>query len=173
MLRWIMTAALALAALPASAQPFPSRPVHVSSPMRRAAPATWSRASSPTSCGPALGQTVVVENRAGASGAIGATAVLQFAARRSHICCRADRRDRRQPVLDEGATYEPKDLVPVALATVVPLRSRCLASAPYATMADMLKAIAASAKAILFASAGTGTPGHLAGEICRRASPGS
>jgi tripartite-type tricarboxylate transporter receptor subunit TctC len=44
--------------------------------------------------------------------------------------------------------------------------------APYATVPDLLKA-AQSPKGLLFASAGTGTPGHFAGEVLKRESRGN
>jgi tripartite-type tricarboxylate transporter receptor subunit TctC len=69
-------------------------------------------------------------------------------------------------------TYEPKDLVPIALATVVPLALAVPGSAPYTTMDGMLKAMHTSGKQFSFASAGTGTPGHLAGEYLSAKLPG-
>ena len=72
----------------------------------------------------------------------------------------------------KGLTYDPKDLMPVALATVVPLALAVPGKAPYATMAEMLKVMQASGKQFSFASAGTGTPGHLAGEYLSAKLPG-
>jgi len=62
--------------------------------------------------------------------------------------------------------------MPVALATVVPLALSVPASAPYATLADMLKTLSSSDKKFSFASAGTGTPGHIAGEYLSAKLPG-
>jgi tripartite-type tricarboxylate transporter receptor subunit TctC len=62
--------------------------------------------------------------------------------------------------------------MPVALATVVPLALSVPASAPYSTLADMLKTLASSDKKFSFASAGTGTPGHIAGEYLSAKLPG-
>ena len=62
--------------------------------------------------------------------------------------------------------------MPVALATVVPLALTVPGKAPYATMAEMLKAMQASGKPFSFASAGTGTPGHFAGEYLSAKLPG-
>ena len=64
----------------------------------------------------------------------------------------------------KGLTYEPdKDLQAVALLTIVPLALVIPAAAPYSTLPDMLKA--ATGRGLSFASAGTGTPGHFAGEL--------
>ena len=72
----------------------------------------------------------------------------------------------------KGLGYDPKDLAPVALATVVPLGLTVPGKAPHASLAEMLKAIEASGKPFSFASAGTGTPGHLAGEYLSAKLPG-
>jgi tripartite-type tricarboxylate transporter receptor subunit TctC len=72
----------------------------------------------------------------------------------------------------KGLTYDPKDLLPVALATIVPLALVVPSSAPYSTLAEMLKAVQASGKPFTFASAGTGTPGHFAGEYLSAKMPG-
>jgi tripartite-type tricarboxylate transporter receptor subunit TctC len=62
--------------------------------------------------------------------------------------------------------------MPVALATVVPLGLTIPGKAPYSTMTEMLKVMQSSGKQFSFASAGTGTPGHLAGEYLSAKLPG-
>jgi tripartite-type tricarboxylate transporter receptor subunit TctC len=64
-----------------------------------------------------------------------------------------------------GLPYDPdKDLQPVALVTVVPLALVVPADATYSTVAEMF---AVAQIPLTFASAGTGTPGHLAGELLK------
>jgi tripartite-type tricarboxylate transporter receptor subunit TctC len=72
----------------------------------------------------------------------------------------------------KSLNYEPKDLVPVALATVVPLALTVPGKITHASLGDMIKAIESSGKPLSFASAGTGTPGHLAGEYLSAKLPG-
>ena len=68
-------------------------------------------------------------------------------------------------IRDSG--YNPdKDLQPVALAAVVPLALVVPAKAPYSTMQEFL-AFLKTGKSITFASAGSGTPGHFAGELLK------
>ena len=114
----------------------------------------------------------MVENRAGASGAIGATAVLNAAPDGHTLLVGQTAEIVVNQYWIKGLTYDPKDLMPVALATVVPLALTIPGKAPYATMAEMLKAIQTSGKPFSFASAGTGTPGHLAGEYLSAKLPG-
>src|ERR1043166_110221 len=77
MFRCIVAAAFALSTLPAPAEPFPSRPLHLIVAYSPGGTGDVVARIVADKLGPALGQTVLVENRAGASGAIGATAVLQ------------------------------------------------------------------------------------------------
>ena len=109
--------------------------------------------------GAALGQSVVVENRAGASGAIGTQSVVA-AAPDGHTLLVGQT---AEIVVDQywikGLGYDPKDLAPVALATVVPLGLTVPGKAPHASLVEMLKAIAASGKPFSFASAGPARPG--------------
>jgi len=67
----------------------------------------------------------------------------------------------------KGLSYNAeKDLMPIALASVVPLALVVPAKAPYSTMAELAKALAEK-QPLTFASAGTGTPGHFAGEFLK------
>jgi tripartite-type tricarboxylate transporter receptor subunit TctC len=114
----------------------------------------------------ALGQSVVVENRAGASGAIGTQAVVAAAADGHTLLLGQTGEIAINPHWSKTAGYDPdKDLMPVALATTVPLALVVPGKAAYSTVADMLKASAA--RPLAFASAGIATPGHFAGEVLK------
>jgi tripartite-type tricarboxylate transporter receptor subunit TctC len=113
-----------------------------------------------------LGQSVVVENRAGDSGAIGAQSVVSAPADGHTLLIGQPAEVAINPHWIKGLSYDPdRDLQPVALATTVPLALVIPAGAPYATVAGMIKA--AEARPLTFASAGTGTPGHFAGELLK------
>ncbi len=172
MFRCIVAAAFAIAALPALAEPFPSRPIHVIVAYSPGGTGDVVARIVADKLGPALGQTVLVENRAGASGAIGATAVLQAPADGHTLLLGQTGEVVVNPYWMTSLTYEPKDLQPVALATVVPLGLAIPGKAPYATMAEFFAAMKDSGKQFSFASAGTGTPGHLAGEYLSAKLPG-
>lgn len=164
-------AALALS-LPAAADTFPSRPIRLIVAYSAGGTGDVVARIIGDKLGTALGQPIVVENRAGASGAICATLVLN-APPDGHTLLVGQT---AEIVVNQhwlkGLSYDPKELMPVALATVVPLALAIPGTAPYASMADMLKAINASGKPFTFASAGTGTPGHFAGEYLSAKMPG-
>ncbi len=172
MFRWTMVAALAIAALPAHAQTFPSKTVHLIVAYAPGGTGDVVARIIADKLGPALGQTVVVENRAGASGAIGATSVVNAVPDGHTLLVGQTGEIVVNQFWIKGITYDPQALEPVALATVVPLALAIPGKAPYASMAEMFKAMQAPGKQFSFASAGTGTPGHLAGEYLSAKLPG-
>ncbi len=113
-----------------------------------------------------LGQSVVVENRAGASGSVGTRNVVTAAPDGHTLLVGQTGEIAITPNWGKGTGYHPdKDLSPVALATVVPLALVSPAKAGFKTVDDLVKA--AQGKAMSFASSGTGTPGHFAGELLK------
>lgn len=162
----------ALTTLPALAQSFPSKPVHLIVAYAPGGTGDLVARIIADKLGAALGQTAVVENRAGASGAIGTTSVVNAAPDGHTLLVGQTAEIVVNQFWIKGLTYDPQALEPVALATVVPLALVVPAKAPYATMAEMFKAMQTSGKQFSFASAGTGTPGHLAGEYLSARLPG-
>src|SRR5262249_1062638 len=82
------------------------------------------------------GQSVVVEKRAGASGAIGAHSVATAAPDGYTLLVGQTGEMAVNQHWLKGLNYDPdKDLVPIALAAVVPLALVVPAKAPYSTMA--------------------------------------
>ena len=161
-----LSAALVAAALPAWAQTFPSRPVHLVVSYAPGGTGDIVARLISDKLAAALGQTVVVENRAGASGSIGAQSVVSATPDGHTLLVGQPAEVAINQHWIRGLGYDPiNDLQPVALATVVPLALVIPAAAPYATVADMLKA--SKARGLSFASAGTGTPGHFTGELLK------
>jgi tripartite-type tricarboxylate transporter receptor subunit TctC len=115
----------------------------------------------------ALGQNVVVENRAGATGAIGTQAVVS-APPDGHtlLLGQTGEISINEHWIKNLAYNTERDLQPVALASVVPLALVVSSNARYATMDELAKMLS-SKKPLTFASAGTGTPGHFAGEFLK------
>jgi tripartite-type tricarboxylate transporter receptor subunit TctC len=161
-----LAAGLASTALPAFSQSYPSGPVHLI--VAYAAGGTGdvvARTVAPK-LSIALGQNVIVENRAGASGAIGARSVVAAPPDGLTLLVGQTAEVAINQHWLKGINYDPdKDLLPVALLAVVPLALVVPAQAPYSTMPEFLAALK-TAK-LTFASAGTGTPGHFAGEFLK------
>jgi len=120
----------------------------------------------------ALGQPVVVENRAGASGAIGTLAVARAAPDGHTLLLGQTAEISINQYWVKGLAYDAqKDLEPIALGALVPLGLAVPTKAPYATMKDFWAAL--PKEKISFASAGTGTPGHFAGEVLKLKTKGN
>lgn len=162
----LLAAAIAAIAQPAGAQGFPGRTVHLVVSYAPGGTGDIVARLISDRLAAALGQTVVVENRAGASGSIGAQSVVSAAPDGHTLLVGQPAEVAINQHWIKGLTYDPdKDLQPVALATIVPLALVIPGTAPYATVPDMLKA--AATRGLSFASAGTGTPGHFAGELLK------
>ena len=164
----VMAAYAVLCAVqPGIAQTYPTRPVHIIVAYSAGGTGDVVARLLSDKLGAALGQGIVVENRAGASGAIGARAVA-IAAPDGYTLLLGQTGEisiNQHWLKDIG--YDPdKDLQPVALAAVVPLALVVPAKAPYSTMQEFL-AFLKTGKSITFASAGSGTPGHFAGELLK------
>jgi tripartite-type tricarboxylate transporter receptor subunit TctC len=115
-----------------------------------------------------IGQPVVVENRPGAGGTLGARDVANATPDGSIMTVAQTPEIAINPYFLKDAGYDPlKDLQPIALTGVVPLALVVPANAPYSTMAEMAAFLRSTDKALTFASAGVGTPGHIAGELMK------
>jgi tripartite-type tricarboxylate transporter receptor subunit TctC len=162
----LIAPALAAVAGPACAQTYPTRTVHVVVPYAAGGTGDIVARVVADKLTGALGQTVVVENRPGASGAIGSKNVASAAPDGHTLLVGQTGEMAINQHWNKGLGYDPdKDLQPVALATIVPLALVVPGKASYSTVAEMLKT--SRTRGLTFASAGTATPGHFAGEVLK------
>ncbi len=111
--------------------------------------------------------TVVVENRAGAGGNIGLDLVSKAKADGYTLGMGQTANLAINPTLYPKMPYDAvKDFAPVALVAAQPVVLIVRQDAPYKSLADLVAA--AKAKQLSMASAGTGTVGHLTGEMFQR-----
>ncbi len=115
---------------------------------------------------PGLGQTVVVDNRAGAGGAIGADAVARAAPDGYTILQGTGSTHGTNPAVNKKLPYDPiKDFDPIVMIARTPY---ILVAHP-AIAANTVRELVALAKAqprkINFASYGSGSSNHLAAEL--------
>ena len=170
-IRWMpvlsICALLAAAAPPAAAQFYPARPVHLIVAYSAGGTGDVIARLIADKLGAALGQSVVVENRPGASGSVGAHAVTAALPDGHTLLLGQTGEISINQHWLKNIGYDPdKELQPVALAAVVPLALVVPAKAPYSTMQDYLTFLK-SGKPTTFASAGLGTPGFFAGELLK------
>jgi len=110
-----------------------------------------------------LGQVVVVDNRAGAGGAIGGRAVATARPDGRTLLYAAAAVVSVLPLLP-NAPYAFEDLVPLARVTSNPHLLAIRAGLPYRDIGAMVAFARANPERVVFASSGAGTAVHLAGE---------
>lgn len=108
-----------------------------------------------------IGTTVIVENKPGASGAIGAAQVAKAKPDGSILLVTFDSHA-VNPALQPLAFDTEKDLEPVMLVGTAPYVVACHPSRPFKTFADVVAAAKTNPGKITYASVGSGTLSHLA-----------
>ena len=163
----LITLALAAAAPLAGAQAYPSRPIRLVVPF---GPGTTTDIVSRVyaeALSRALGQNVVVENKAGAGGTIGTDQVATAPADGYTLVMGTVGTHAINAALYRKIPYDTlKDFVPIGFAGYTPTLLVVGANSPAHGVKD-LQAMAAKPGGISFASAGNGTSGHLAGELLK------
>jgi tripartite-type tricarboxylate transporter receptor subunit TctC len=118
--------------------------------------------------GKALGQTVVVENKAGAGGSTGTDQVAKSAPDGRTIVMGTVGTHAINAGLFRNLPYDPlKDFAPLAFIGYTPTLVVVAADSPVKTLKDLAER-AARPEGVTFASAGNGTSGHLAGELLKQ-----
>jgi tripartite-type tricarboxylate transporter receptor subunit TctC len=115
-----------------------------------------------------LGQPVVVENRVGANGSVGAEAVARSAPDGYTLVMGSNANITTNPHLI-ALSYDPmKDLAPVAMLTVNPLLLFVNpAVVPVGSFREFLAYVKERNGNVDYASAGNGSPAHLSGELLK------
>ena len=162
-LAWSM---LALAAsLPAYAQNFPDRPVHLIIPYGPGGITDFAGRVLAQKIGEALGQTVVAENKPGAGGIVGVDYVAHSAPDGYNMAV-MDPAVVVNPILQKTMPYDIfKDIVPLSITSSSP---EVLVVAPQLGIKSYAELVAygkANPGKLNYASAGVGTTPHLAAEL--------
>jgi tripartite-type tricarboxylate transporter receptor subunit TctC len=116
--------------------------------------------------GELLGQSVVIENRAGAGGNIGSTAVARATPDGYTILMGTISTHALNPAILKTVTFDPvKDFTPISLLAVVPNVMVVHPSFPAKTVQEVIAVLKANPGKYSYASSGVGTPLHLSGEL--------
>jgi len=163
----LLALGLAVAGVPARSQTYPSRPIHLIVNFPPGGTGDILGRIIANQLAIELGQSIVVENRSGAGGTIGARDVANAAPDGYTLTVGQTPEIAINPYFMKDVGYDPlKELQPIALAGIVPLALVVPPNSPYSTAAQWVTALRSS-QALTFASAGIGTPGHLAGELLK------
>ena len=157
-------AAAALAALPASAQRYPEKPLRYVVPYASGGGTDILARSLAPKVGEALGQALIVENRAGAGGNIGADAVAKAAPDGYTILMGAN----TIPInasLGKLPFDLMKDFSPVAMLASAPMVLVVHPSVKANTVKELIAEARANPGKLNYSNAGNGTPQHLSAAL--------
>jgi tripartite-type tricarboxylate transporter receptor subunit TctC len=120
--------------------------------------------------GEALKATLVVDNRGGAGGSIGADAVAKAAPDGQTLLVATVGTHAINPSLYKKLSYDPvKDFTPIALVATAPVAIVVHPSLPVTSVVELVALAKREPGKLNYGSAGAGTPGHLTGELFKRA----
>ena len=157
---------LACFAAHALAQGFPSKPLRIVVPFPGGVADTLSRLIAPR-MGDALGQPVLVENKPGGSGQIGALEVIRAPADGHAIFLGHIGTHAVNPHVFAKLNYDPDDLRPVTLLITMPNLLVVHPSVPAINVRELVAHARANPGRLSYASPGSGSSGHLAAELLK------
>jgi tripartite-type tricarboxylate transporter receptor subunit TctC len=164
--RVISVLALVLAAPQGHAAEYPVRPIKLIVPYAAGGPTDVLGRMVGDYLGRDLKQTVVIENKAGAQGAIGAEAAARSEPDGYTLFFTAASLFVLNPQLYKKLPYDPdKDFRMLAVITDIPMLMEVHPSVPAKTVAEFVAYAKQNPGKLNFGSAGTGGTTHLAGEM--------
>lgn len=172
MIRTLAAAAMAsalaglLATGPAAAQDFPTRPVTLVVPFAAGGSTDLVGRLIAERMSAELGQPVVVENKGGAGGNLGAAQVAKADPDGYTILMGTVATHALNPAIYKKMPYDPvKSFAPISLLAVVPNVLVVNPSFPAKTTEELIALLKKEPGKYSYASSGNGTPLHLSGEL--------
>jgi tripartite-type tricarboxylate transporter receptor subunit TctC len=149
----------------AAAQPYPTKPVRIVVPFAAGGPADiYARAIGEKLQG-ALGQSFVVENKPGAGSIIGTDTVAKSAPDGYTLLMMSNTHTVNESLVPDKPFQLMRDFVPVAPVNYSDLVLVVHPSLPANNLREFIALAKAKPGALNYASSGTGTPYHMAGEL--------
>ncbi len=161
-LRNLLAALMAAAATGAFAA-WPEKPVRIIVPYPPGGPSDIVLRAAMEKMQPALKQPLVLENKPGAGGNLGAAEAARAAPDGHTLFFATDNVVTINPHVYKSTGFKPEDLVPVSVASSFSQTLVCHPSQGLKTLADLAKA--AKGGKLSYASGGAVAPGHLAMEL--------
>jgi tripartite-type tricarboxylate transporter receptor subunit TctC len=156
---------LALSGVSAAAQDYPARPVKIIVPFGAGGPADLYARIVAQHLSDALKQSFVVDDRPGAGAVIGTSEVAKTAPDGYTLLMMSNTHTVNETILPNKPYKLMRDLVPVAPVNFSDLVMVVHPSVPAKTLTEFIALAKARPGALNYASSGTGTPYHMAGEL--------
>ena len=158
--------AAALAPAPTLAQAWPSKPIRLVVPYPPGGNVDVAARIVAPGLEKALGQPIIVENRAGAGGMIAAEYVARSSPDGYTFFFTANGPLLYSPITFGKSTYQwDKDFVPVSSVSFTPLVLQVNAAVPVKTYAQLIDLVGREPDKVTMASPGAGTTNHLVSEL--------
>ncbi len=167
-LRFLLAAFLA-APLIALAQAWPSKPVRLVVPYPPGGSTDLLARTIGQKVGEALGQQIIVDNRAGAGGMLGSDIVARSAPDGYTLLLGTGATHGLTLLLSKAIPYDPvKDFTPITAAVEVPIILCVSLQVPATTAKELVDYAKKNPGKLAYGSSGTGSPHHLSGELLRQ-----
>lgn len=163
--RWLAAGLACMLAASVFAQSFPNKPIRLVVPFAAGGPADVLGRVVSESMGRTLGQSILVDNKAGAAGTIGVDSVAKSAPDGYTMALVPVGNIAVNPSLMPNLPYKQSDLAPIAMLATAENVLVVNASVPVKNLADLLKLANQKAGQLTYASPGAGSQAHLAGEL--------
>jgi tripartite-type tricarboxylate transporter receptor subunit TctC len=153
----------------ALAQTYPSKPIRLIAPSAPGSPVDIRARWLADKLAPALGQPIVVEDKAGAGGNIGTEAAARSAPDGYTLVLAHQGTFAINAHLYARTGYDPiADFAPITRLVVSPMLLAVHPDMPVNSVADLIRLAKDRPGQLTFGSAGNGTPPHMAGELFKR-----
>lgn len=165
--RLLAALGLSIATVSAIAQTnWPSKPIRLIVPFPPGGPTDIVARPLGQLLSEALRQPVIIDNRGGAGGSIGADAVAKSAPDGYTLLMGTVGTNAINGALYRKLPHDPvRDFTPIALVASAPVAVVVNPAAPIKSIQDLIAQARANPDKLAFGSAGSGTPGHLTGEM--------
>ena len=164
--KWMAAVALALASTVVTAQAWPSKPIKYIVPFAPGGTTDILARTVGEKLSVALGQPVIIENKPGAGGGVGAEFVAKAAPDGYTIMGGTISTHAINASLYKSLPYDPiKDFVPIVLLARVPNMLVVNVDIPAKSVPELIALLKANPGKYSFASSGNGTSQHLSGEL--------
>jgi tripartite-type tricarboxylate transporter receptor subunit TctC len=167
--RTLIAGSAALAAAPAFGQAFPNRPITIVVPFAAGGSTDVVARIISAKMSENMGTQVVVENRAGAGGGVGAAAVAKATADGYTVLMATISTHTLNPLMARTKLFDPiKDFAPISLLATIPSVLVVHPSLGVNNVAEFIALLKREPGKHSYGSSGNGTPLHVAGELFKR-----
>jgi tripartite-type tricarboxylate transporter receptor subunit TctC len=169
LISWFALLAGAALTSPALAQDYPTKPITIVVPFSPGGGVDTMARLLAEKLRSSLGQQVIVDNKPGASGMLGALAVVRAPADGHTLLLGSAGETAINPLIYKAKMqYAPeKDLAPVTAVVRVPNVLVAAATVPFKTLDELVAHAKKNPGKVSYASSGVGNPQHLNGELLK------